>query len=470
MSNTTIQTATLESNSQNPKSSENITHLQILDIRHQSLASRHEAVEQPPPPPPLPSSPHQDTRVFEVAKAPRLVPKVTDEERNDFDEVPESRQKKKIFTSMIVETVSMTAEEYDAKFECVAEKLKAVIDENPDLRGCLTPSGIRKSMVGTTAETAVPSIVIYCRKRDKKALRAYLKSKATDRIYCRKNSLVDKMFGPRQRANGAFRLVYWPYDRESFLDRKTACSLLAGYDGNDATFCASVLQYKGRTATVGVALELDNSFRLLTVHHLYGDSLETENDPNADTSAPSWDILNEMDEDAVRVGPMWIDDESEDDDEIDAALPGISTEPPQNQSDGITVSEHPGSELGKLACRRVAPVSKPATDDAFLDWELVEVVSTIPSVQDRYPNAIYPSGRSGSFTYLRNIAEAPRTHKARVFMVSGVRSVQAGHILRGFSYLGSRPGQKMCRVWTVRLDGKNGIYKRLLVFSVLTQS
>lgn len=57
---------------------------------------------------------------------------------------------------------------------------------------------------------------------------------------------------------------------------------------------------------------------------------------------------------------------------------------------------------------------------------------------------------------LKEIANKPRMHAAPVFMVSGIRGVIKRRMLGMPTFIGSGPGKKSCKAWSVVLDNQLG--------------
>ncbi|KAF2420306.1 hypothetical protein EJ08DRAFT_598488 [Tothia fuscella] len=71
-------------------------------------------------------------------------------------------------------------------------------------------------------------------------------------------------------------------------------------------------------------------------------------------------------------------------------------------------------------------------------------------------NKFLPPGEAHQPVKLEDVATSLRSHRVPVYMISGVSGLTSGILNAGFSYIGSRPGSELCRVWNLKLDGFQG--------------
>ncbi|KAH6874681.1 hypothetical protein B0T10DRAFT_610521, partial [Thelonectria olida] len=92
---------------------------------------------------------------------------------------------------------------------------------------------------------------------------------------------------------------------------------------------------------------------------------------------------------------------------------------------------------------------------AYLDWSLARPASSSLGVP--YTNTFFLNGLNAAPITLHQIRDQPRTHLGLVKIVSGVRGVLLGELLRGSTFLGSSPGQDDCELLTAILNDPNGL-------------
>jgi hypothetical protein len=264
-------------------------------------------------------------------------------------------------------------------------------------------------MVGSSLNTAVPSIVIKCKGDVVKSLKALFRERAACRLYCHEDFC--RVMGP-ESAQPPFKLVYY-VTKSAPLVRNASDGIVITSLHNDQTLCGSLIQYRGRTATVGLTLEVDGVVRLLTVQHLFDGNSDPE------SSCGTWATTTGS---IRRLSLMFADDCA-------------------NTTTCAVVSG--GSR--KLVPQQSSP---------FLDWALLGNVSN----SARRQNIIFPAGPSFPTT-LRGLAATPRFHGVPIYLISGVNGVRKGRLLSGVSYVGSNADQDLCPLWTVILEGPGG--KRL---------
>lgn len=381
-----------------------------------------------------------------------------------------SRKKKKIYPHMEMESCNWTHEQYCERSELVIEELKKAVDSDPIL--CLAAETIHYSpfMVGTTPETAEPSIVIASKTIHTKSLRSLFKKKATDKLYCHTGSRIWRLFKQdRKPGRPPFRLVYRQTEGNDIVRMASSADLLTTRCNYPDTFSGALVKHQGQQATVALSLLIDGRYVLLTVDHLFPSATESSglvspsigSTTSLDTlSMRTGSALSDVDtlndDDFLSFNQLWADD---DDDEYDEDDIEVHVKSSMNRDKATSFCEAPsqddyGTENLKspqlFYGEKLYPVSATRDSRPYLDFSLIQVdAGVIPS---GLANKIYPSGPTGPPVPLDSIATSPRHHGAEVYVVSAASGLRRGSILKSFSCLGSKPGQKMCKVWTVIFD------------------
>ncbi|KAI1074091.1 hypothetical protein F5B20DRAFT_586621 [Whalleya microplaca] len=356
---------------------------------------------------------------------------------------------KKIFQFLEVHSSIWTREQYEERFDFVSNELKKAVDSSKFQHlANMTDYWLR--MVGTTQETAIPSIVIICNEKDKKNLQK-LFNPARDRLYCKKGSSEFCLFKKTRPPKPPFRLIYHTAPMVKYGSEDNDSALVLSED----TLCGALIQHQGRKATIGLVLEVDGVDRALTVDHLFHSNQHPEQQEtisrHATTSRSQLDDVTLNDEDFVSLDALW-------DGDADGGVvqPALSSAAASNSStitrvDVCSISSHNWVILGS---RLTEPPFGVNTTRASTDSALVSLDEGVAS--RRYNSfRAHPSSPPG--TILQKVADNPRAHGVPVYMVSGVRGVVVGHLLRSPTYVGSRPGQDLCKTWTVVFDSLDGI-------------
>lgn len=421
--------------------------------------------------PPLAVRPEQSTIPAQQHHQAATSAMVVEELAKRYIPIPGSRQRKRIYPYAPVASPAWSPQAYQERAAFVIGELKKAVEEDYEIRDEGRFIGYDPRMVGTSLETATPSIIVKCKKTILKRLRDRFKDRAADRLYCQVDSIRFRLFKGCETPFPPFKLVFIA---ASPLERWAADEDLAVFLSSDETLCGALLKCEGRIATAGLMLELEGGMdALLTVDHLW--NRERAQKPDQQSFLGSMDGASTyttgrresaLDEtEIVRLSQLWIDeDDCEDEDEDDEVsvhtpetctgetplleLPIIAP-PPNTQPENRGTTENApvkGWRLnGHIALRPSSP---------YLDWGLMHLDPDI--MKSRRGNMIYPKGKSAPPVELRDIAHVPRSHATPVYMVSGVRGTRAGRLLDGFSFLGSSPGQDICKVWTVILDAPGG--------------
>lgn len=367
--------------------------------------------------------------------------------------LPGSKTKKMVYPLAPVESSTFTMDEYVYQFEVVQEKLKEIVDKDEVLRLRGKSIVYRLHMVGTTPQSAVPTIVVECTLQDQKIIRAAFKRHSTDNFHCyHELKKLQKSISGSTKIPPPFRLVYWggggdPYER-SASETQLSVSL-----SHDSTLCGSIVSFQGRSATLALALEVDAEGMVLTAGHLK--STQPIPEPSvASTPQSGHDdeaTLNE--DDYVEIGPLWVDDDDDDEYEMEAAAlqPLPSRSLPLSYSNAAYSDNRVVSHFQKMRPAETSADLGPSEPD--LDWMLLECDDS--AFRARHRNFIYLPDHPEP-VLLKEIANKPRMHAVPVFVVSGVRGVITGRMLGTPTFIGSGPSQKSCKAWSVVLDNQLG--------------
>ncbi|KAH8763239.1 hypothetical protein F5883DRAFT_560181 [Diaporthe sp. PMI_573] len=366
-----------------------------------------------------------------------------------------------------MKSCNWTQAQYSERSELVMEELKKAVDSDPILSLYAESISYNPFMVGTTPETAEPSIVICSEKIHTKSLRALFKKKATDKLYCRTGSRIWRLFKQdRKPGRPPFRLVYRQTDADDIVRMASSADLLTRCNYPD-TFCGALVKHQGQQATVAASLLIDGRHVFLTVDHIFSKATESRGlespsfGSNTSLSTLSLqpgsalsdtDTLN--DDDFLSFNQLWADDDDDEYDEGDIEVRAKSsmsldkaTSFCEANSQDYCGTESPTS-AGLYDGEKIYPLSATRDSRPYLDFSLIKVDAAPLGLA----NNIYPSGPTGTPVPLNSIAKSPRYHGAKVYVVSGASGLRTGRILKSFSCLGSKPGQEMCKVWTVIFD------------------
>lgn len=344
-------------------------------------------------------------------------------------------------------------DEYVYQFEVVQEKLKEIVDKDEVLRHRGKNIMYRLHMVGTTPQTAVPTIVVECTFEDQKSIRAAFKRHSTDNFYCYHESkrLRKSISGPT-KTPPPFCLVYRggngnPYERRAF-ETQMSVSLF-----HNSTLCGSLVCFQGRSATLALTLEVDSEGMALTAGHLKSTQRIPEPSVASIPEISHDDETTLNGDDYVEIGLLWVDDD--DDDEYEMEAPAFQPLLPRslllNYSSAVHADNRVVSQLQNM--RPVEPSADLGPSEPDLDWMLLECNDS--ALGARHRNFMYLPEQPEP-VLLKDIANKPRTHAVPVFVVSGVRGVIKGRMLGMPTFIGSGPSQKSCKAWSVVLDNQLG--------------
>jgi hypothetical protein len=340
------------------------------------------------------------------------------------------------------------------RFEYVQTELKRAIDRHRELRDHARSIDFLLRMVGTSPQSAVPSIVIVCRVTEYKNIRALFKEKAGEKLYCGKRSRVFEMFKKDLPARPPFNLVYYRTGSET-LRRQAASHNVTTDVPVDGVLPGTPVYYQGAQAKIGVTFNVDNMTLSTTVDHLFRPETASSLTPDEDTiSIRSFESDQRTldDSDLISLDPLWVDDsegDDSDDPEVTRAVTYVSPCIDLNVSMGSCAT------LEHAYGHKVDPTFEIPGSEPYLDYALLELSPEV--LHTLQPNTLQLKETDNVSVPLQTVAAEPRYHAVPVYLLSGVRGVQNGRLLGTYAYLGSSPGQAPCKVWTLLLDSTNGM-------------
>ncbi|KAL1851679.1 hypothetical protein Daus18300_012488 [Diaporthe australafricana] len=361
--------------------------------------------------------------------------------------LPGSKTRKMVYPLAPVESSMFTMSEYEDQFEVVKDKLKEIVDKDEvlRLRGRFIVYSLR--MVGTTPQSAVPTIVVGCMFKDQKNIRAAFKRHSTDNFYCHHESKrLQKSISGLTHIPPPFRLVYWGDNRDP-CERSASEMELKASLSRDSTFCGSLVTFQGHSATLALTLEVDSADIVLTAGHLQSRQHVSEPSASWVPECSDSDEITLNGEDYVEIGPLWVDDD--DDYEVEAAT--LQPIPPQPHL--LSYSSPAYSDNRAVPpLQKMRPVQLPADigpNAPDLDWMPLECDDS--TLRARRRNFICPPEQPKP-VLLKEVATKPRMHAVPVFVISGVRGVITGRMLGMPTFIGSKPGQTLSKAWSLVLD------------------
>ena len=382
--------------------------------------------------------------------------------------VPGSRQNKRIYPKAPVEYGQWCRKQCHERFIFIKSELAALVDKYLDLRGLERRPVYASRMVGTTPQTALPSVVVTCRETDFKSLRILFRTKAEAKLLLGKESTLAQLRSSlrtkvdKGESVPRLQLVYYrtpmaPVTRMISNGPLKACLL------DDEFSCGGAIRFDGSTATLGVTFDISDWRGTLTVDHLFSmaGNLDGGEDDVQDSSTSSG-------------GPSNTDFSWEDDDEY-GDLNTYDSSSCHNIRDNLSnkLSSRERLEIINIdnmpslkapqTWVRITPPGQLSPQAPYLDWALTKAAGEMQLPSAR-PNTVFLNGRNRSPVSLSRIRQEPPDHLASVYVVSGIRQIVSGQILSGPSFLPSMPGREYYEAWSVILDspdGKNIIHQEI---------
>jgi hypothetical protein len=191
---------------------------------------------------------------------------------------------------------------------------------------------------------------------------------------------------------------------------------------------------------------VDSKLYGLTVDHLF----RSQRDEEQSTITEELSILSDKhDVEGNQTDGSWVDDvtyEDLDDDQrvSDNGSVAFGRSHAEATMDH-TLTEHYGASISGHKVNSVREID-PQTP--YLDWALIEF-------DDGYferPNAFYSEDDPVHPKFFTRLSAAPKASGVHVFMISGVSGTRKGVMLNSYSYIGGKPGEKLCQAWNVILS------------------
>ncbi|QGI64160.1 hypothetical protein CEK27_008131 [Fusarium fujikuroi] len=369
--------------------------------------------------------------------------------------LPQSRNM--IFYDLPVSSTHFSAEEFRKRCEYVTNELRKVVAEHNELRMCGRHINYSRHMIGDSRDTAVPSIFIECRKRDLKMLRE-LFNKHAAALCCRKDSNWPTLVHhDLPSSKPSFQLIYLPHPYHPTIQHAAKTSVAVSNSSRD-TFCGSLVQYEGRTATIGLTIIVDGISHMMTVDHLFNNSMGDENSLFTSGDEPVHRSSSSGESTGARQNTSVIPPNPHPDQEKQNLDFGHSIAHESAAEESLSAShtkELPQSRLAE--CLVGQPVPLPHTLDPpapYLDWAFVELNDSSASFQ--LPNIINLDSIS-SPVLLHQVSKQPSSHTTSVYMISGINGTRKGRLFGGLSELGPLQDRSPCRAWKMVLDSDQGL-------------
>jgi hypothetical protein len=367
--------------------------------------------------------------------------------------------------------------EYKERYPQLVDFFKRAVDNHKTLKHHAKDINYDLRLCGSSPTSALPSIVVFCFFHAEavfKALRSLFDCRHIRRQYQLENSFASSKFhfiSIKSRPLSSspsivpFKLLYWRHS-SSPTDRRAAMAQVHSENSSPLTMCGSLVKYGDRTSTLGLLVNVDSRLYGLTVDHLFS----SQGAKRDETFTTQSDIMSEAEtEDAQErieiLEDHWMDDviyHAIDYDEqiVEFSKTEIRLPVEMNAHVESNLAQHLGGPfLGHKfdATRELHPPSP------FLDWALIEF-------DDGYfkrPNAVHSEDGLKYLKLLTKTSSLPclNDNGIQVLMISGASKIRNGVLLNGDAYIGSEPGQDLCKAWNVSLYDAIGTLKTYLKIS-----
>jgi hypothetical protein len=347
--------------------------------------------------------------------------------------------------------------EFQERYSQLVEFFKQAVDAHKYLKHHTSKINYELRLCGSTPLTAVPSIIIYCTEALFKPLRSLLNSRHIRRQYEReKPFLLNKLpFIPSkphlQTTTPAivhFKVKFWR-EATTPTERRSAMEQVVAQSHSFLTMCGSLVRYRDRASTLGLLISVDSKLYGLTVDHLF----KSHTDENHSILMEDSSLLSgESDTEDSQADWSWVDDVTyEDLDPVDRISGNGSVTPGQVRAEVTmdhVLAEHSGAVISG---HKVDSVHGIDDSTPYLDWALLE----FEGEYFERPNAFYLEDKPLDPKFLVRLSapNAPNTSEVPVFMISGVSGTRKGVMLNSNSYIGGKPGEKLCQAWNLILSG-----------------
>ncbi|KAF5714697.1 RNA-binding protein [Fusarium mundagurra] len=232
----------------------------------------------------------------------------------------------------------------------------------------------------------------------------------------------------------------------------------AASNSSSDTLCGSLVQYEGRMATIGLTFIVDGISHMMTVDHLFNNSLGDENSLFTSDDEPIHRSSSKGEPTSVHQDTSVIPPNPHPDQEKQNFDFGHSSTHESAEEESLNawyMTDRPRSPLAE--CLVGQPVPFPHTLDPpapYLDWAFVDLNSSSANLQ--LPNIITVDSMS-SPVLLRQVSKQPLSHTTSVYMISGLNGTRKGCLFSGLSELGPLQDRSPCRAWKMILDSDQGL-------------
>lgn len=346
-------------------------------------------------------------------------------------------------------------QKYHDRYPSLVDLFKSAVDDHRSLKYHAADIAYTLKLCGSTTANAAASIIIFCTETIFDPLRTLFGSDLIRRHYQELCSTSRKIWpfsvGVKLALNHPglvpFRLVYW---RTEFPTKRTASETVFARGQSIVTMCGSTVTYNGCTSTLGLLISVDSDLYGLTVDHLFTKHIVNRRSPVLDElSTSSEKKTPEMHEDDTDwIDVSWTDDVMyEDLDSTYKSSQHTTAEPePESKSNRAAVGPPSWTVSGiKVDCELENDASL-----SYLDWALIR----FDRGYHRRPNAFHLNSNSTLHFIDKHVNRAETIRQ--VYMISGATGTRKGILIPGHSYIGSGPGQDLCKVVTLRLSDNIG--------------
>ncbi|KAI1009864.1 hypothetical protein LB504_003152 [Fusarium proliferatum] len=249
-----------------------------------------------------------------------------------------------------------------------------------------------------------------------------------------------------------------PFEQHAAAPQHAANTPGAVSNSSYDTFCGSLVQYEGRVATIGLTIIVDGISHMMTVDHLFNNSLGDENSIFTSGDEPIHRSSSKGESTCARQDTSVIPPSLHPDHEKQILDFGHSSAYGSAKEENLNASytkDRPRSRLAE--CLVGQPVPFPHTLDSpapYLDWAFVDLNDSSANFQ--LPNTITLDSMSNP-VLLREVSKQPLSHTTLVYMISGINGTRKGCLFSGLSELGPLQDRSPCRAWKMILDFGQGL-------------
>ncbi|KAF5571106.1 RNA-binding protein [Fusarium pseudoanthophilum] len=275
-------------------------------------------------------------------------------------------------------------------------------------------------------------------------------------LCCRKDStwptLVHQDF---PSSKPSFQLIYLSHPYAPTIEYAGKVPVSFSNSFSD-TLCGSLVQYEGRIATIGLTFVVDGTSHMMTVDHLFNNSLGDENSLFTNDDEPIHRSSSRRESTSARQDTSTTPPSPHPQEKQNVDFGHSSNEGAVGESINASYTKRgPESRLAEYLVGQPIPLPYSLDPPApYLDWAFVELNTSAASFQ--LPNIITLDSMS-SPVLLRQVSKEPVSHTTSVYMISGINGTRKGCLFGGRSELGPLQNRSPCRAWKMRLDSEQGL-------------